>query len=76
MEYKADLGIPDANMMFPHDNLVEQDNVDLLSCVFKTARKIKKNPGQEGNFQMIHFAAISNSLKTLKFLLDAEENPN
>jgi ankyrin repeat protein len=43
------------------DEIIMQDNLDLLECVYQYSRNLKRNYKDAGHFQMIHNAAGTQS---------------
>jgi ankyrin repeat protein len=55
------------------DEIVRNDNVDLLECVYPIYKNVlgKRNLKEPGSFSLLHLAAGNTGSKCLKFLLES-----
>ncbi len=63
--------------MTPVDEIVRNDHMDLLECVYERIKHVERDTQKQAGFGLMHLAASHPDSRCLKYLLEGEkETPN
>eukprot|EP00347_Sterkiella_histriomuscorum_P009685 403340270 len=76
IENGADLSKKHSKNLTCYDEIVRQDNIDLLGCIYSYSKTMKRDMKTPGSFGMTHIAAGSEGTQCLKYLVEQGEFVN